>query len=428
MIRFRRGNVPRVGMVSGANSLTTAPPPAAIARARPRWPAGYRRVVAAADHRDGRGAEPDRGRVGRGVDAEREPGDDRDAEPADGLGDPAGGRAPDPGGATGPDDRDRARPVQRGGVPAEEQDRRRQIDPSAAATGRPRPRGSAPGRPDRRTGTSSRSGSRAAATIAAPADGASVGPPPSCETVAATRRGNRSRVSGRPQDRRRAPEGRDEPPERDRADAGHAVQHDPRVPLRHRPGSGRPPSSGRVRAPEGARPAHPEHQPASRSVIRSTGARNRAASSRWTGPTDASPARSAIVRATRSRRSMPRPDSPSRSARMMALASASGVHRAGRPEDAAVEPPVAEVSGPRLPSLAGRRDPPGHHRGPLRRRPPEQDRRHDAVHADPQVDPVPERPGHAPPVPLRARAADRRTPGPRRRPARTGTGSSPRRT
>ncbi len=40
MMRFRRGKVPRLGAVSGANSLTTAPPPATIARARPRFAAG----------------------------------------------------------------------------------------------------------------------------------------------------------------------------------------------------------------------------------------------------------------------------------------------------------------------------------------------------------------------------------------------------
>ncbi len=43
MIRFRRGNVPRDGTVSGANSLTTAPPPSTMRRARPRWAAGYSR-------------------------------------------------------------------------------------------------------------------------------------------------------------------------------------------------------------------------------------------------------------------------------------------------------------------------------------------------------------------------------------------------
>ncbi len=35
MIRLRRGNVPRVGSVSGGNSLTTAPPPATIRSASP---------------------------------------------------------------------------------------------------------------------------------------------------------------------------------------------------------------------------------------------------------------------------------------------------------------------------------------------------------------------------------------------------------
>ena len=43
MIRLRRGNVPRVGCVSGGNSLRTAPPPAAIDRARARCAEGYRR-------------------------------------------------------------------------------------------------------------------------------------------------------------------------------------------------------------------------------------------------------------------------------------------------------------------------------------------------------------------------------------------------
>ena len=43
MIRFRRGNVPRFGAVSGGNSLITAPPWATIARASPRCEAGYSR-------------------------------------------------------------------------------------------------------------------------------------------------------------------------------------------------------------------------------------------------------------------------------------------------------------------------------------------------------------------------------------------------
>ena len=43
MIRLRRGKVPRFGAVSGGNSLITAPPWATIARASPRWAAGYSR-------------------------------------------------------------------------------------------------------------------------------------------------------------------------------------------------------------------------------------------------------------------------------------------------------------------------------------------------------------------------------------------------
>ena len=170
------------GWVSGANSLTTAPPPS---HDRARRAPGARPGTAARDRRRSprRSACPrsDGRRVGRAVDAEREAGHDRRAEPGDRVARSA------PRSPARPPSADASRPPRRRaarssdvGVAAHEEDRRRELDPSeprrvrvVGQGERPRGRRAGPGR-----GT--RSGSLAAAhdrraAVAGTSVGAAVG-------------------------------------------------------------------------------------------------------------------------------------------------------------------------------------------------------------------------------------------------------------
>ena len=297
MIRFRRGNVPRLGAVSGGNSLITAPPCATIARASPRWAAGYRRrwpppITATV-------VPPARTRrvVGGRVDPEREARHHGRPEQRDRVRD-AGARLATHGRRPArTHDRDRVPPVQGGRIACDVQHRWRQLDPAQAP-------GIVPvGQRDRADARTIDRRERRQRIGGHLDHGVGDGPRERRRSVAQP-------CGGRDQGRgaTRAPcglehaaclaEGRDQPGERHRPHPDHAVEHHPGVAFLagQRPGSGdgggraervtlgrhaRPDADG-LGLGESPRPgtAHAEHQPAARSVRRSTGARKRAASSR----------------------------------------------------------------------------------------------------------------------------------------------------
>ena len=195
-------------------------------------------------------------------------------------------------------------------------------------------------------------------------------------------------------------------PNDDRTHAFCLVEHDPGIPLVRadacRLALGRHASNG-TGVVASARPgtAHAQHQPALARARRSTGARNRAASSRCSERTAGAPSRSAIVRATRSSRSVPRPDSPSRSARRIALDVVAGDmaqvtrSRAPRTRALGVRSVPQPLRGP------GCRDPDRDGPRCLRRRACDEGRRWHAVDDDPQVDAITQRAGHPAEVALR---------------------------
>ena len=435
MIRLRRGNVPRFGAVSGGNSLITAPPWATIARASPRCEAGYSRrcpppmtatvvpparSVAAWAAASIPSARPETTVTSRPAIASailplvarptavgrRVPTMATDRGPVERArrsGDVEHGRrqldAAQPRRVVGVDQRDRphAGPVERGELPFGirccvrdgPRDRRRE---RRRAVVEPDGGGDQPGRATRRTGLA--------------------------------------------QDAARVAEGRDQPRERHGPDALDGVEHDPRVALAvvgvRGAGADRPvgrrqhrlrrrpvrrstdarPARGRLVAAPGAGASHPEHQPAARIVIRSTGARKRAASSRCVGPDD--------LRA-RQVRDRPRDaQQPLGPAAGQPLALREGdrprrgdlVEATDRPERASPDAPVRRLAGSTALPPPGGRDALGDLRGRLGGDGADERRRRHPIDGDPQVDPVAQRTRDPAQVPLRdARRAGARAVG-----------------
>ena len=420
--RLRRGNVPRDGLVSGANSLTTAPPVRTIARARARCAAGYRRswpppITATV----GRPARTAAAWAAPSIPSARP---DTTVAPsaATRVADPAGGRAAELRGPPRADDRDRALAIER------RRDRRARRGRAAGA----RSSGGATG--TRRRASVSDRETRAADRLEQP------------------RRVLRGRDEGRGGLRARGWASRPRRPSRRRASGQHrasarsrarprrcriaprAARTTPARRPRRQPARptrrARPPSSRTSAAerrsgspspsppPGRARAARRDRCPASARL------RERRALGRQPEPgrlvevrgrDDRRPSRSAIVRATRRSRSVPRPLSRSRSASRIARVTSARpspqIERSLRPRTR----PLGTLPLRARWTLAGGRDPRRDDRARLRRGPADEQRGRDPVDRDPEVDPVAQRPGDPAPVALRdARRAAARGP---RRPA-----------
>ena len=209
MIRLRRGNVPRLGMVVRGELADHGP--AAVRRSRrtrPRWAAGYSRswpppITATV----GVPASTAATCAAASMPSARP---DTIVAPSarDRVGDPRRRRAPRLRRAPRPDDRDGPRPVERRRRRPARTGRAAAARSAAAGRGTRDRRGCSISTPARRTGPRIASGSFAACTIARAVAGASDAPPSASATASTSDRPPRRRPPRRRENRRRAAERR----------------------------------------------------------------------------------------------------------------------------------------------------------------------------------------------------------------------------
>ena len=291
-------------MVSGGELADTAPPVRTIGATSATVCRRVQALVAAADHGDGRRARPTAAACAAPSMPSARP--DTIVAPSSATASairPAVAR-PTSVGRRVPTTATARVAVERRGVAAHEQDRRRQLDPPESRRVRRRRPASGPRRPARRTGSRQRLRvvRRLDERRAPPSGRASGG-----RRRRPSRRRGRRVASVAPrlrEDGRRAPERADEPSERHGADALDAASTTQASRSASSAGRGGPrparaPAVGRRRVRAAwSEPPDAEHQPASRERGRSAGSRNRAASSRCAVVT---------ARCPRGRRSSARP-------------------------------------------------------------------------------------------------------------------------